>query len=293
MIDLTAEEYERLGPRLQARFSREGAEIFQQERNREGDSAYELWKINRAGTAMSLLLKRPPAPTPPPESASRPRGRVALIMDDMGNSLEAIYDLCALNRAMTVAVLPYSPLARETANIARDNNLEVILHLPLESLNNEYDNTHTRGLIHTRMSPDDIVRTVEDSLEQVPHIKGVNTHMGSRITPDPALMKIILERIKGHELYFVDSRTTADSVAYDIARGMGIPSGFRHVFLDSEFEEQSIKRQLKLLFERAERNGRAIGICHPSPQTMKVLRENFHLLAEYNLEPVHASALVH
>lgn len=293
MIDLTIQEYQKLEPRLQDLFTREGAQIFRQEEEREGGERFDLWKISRTGQSLSLLLKRQQEPPPPPEKPrTGPRGRVALIMDDMGNSLEAIYDLCALNRPMTVAVLPHSPLARETASIARDNNLEVILHLPLESLNNDYDNTHTAGLIHSRMSREEIVRIVEDSLGRVPFIKGVNTHMGSKITADPRLMGIILENIKGRGLYFIDSRTTAESVAYDLARDMGIPSAFRHVFLDSEFEEESIKRQLRKLFQRARDHGQAVGICHPSPQTMKVLRENLHLLAEYDLEAVRTSALI-
>lgn len=291
MIDLTEEEYRRLEPKLQAGFSRKGADIFRQQRKREGEGRYELWKIQLGGDELSVLLNLPGEPAEPARPVQAAR-QVALIVDDMGNSLEAIYELCALNRALTVAVLPYSPLARETARIARDNNLEVILHLPLESLNNEYDNTHTPGLIHTGMSEEDITRQVEESLGQVPFIKGINTHMGSKVTADPNLMNIILNQIKRHDLYFVDSRTTAESVAFHVAQKLGIPSAYRQVFLDSEFEEESIKRQLRLLFERARKQGRAVGICHPSPQTLKVLRENLHLMAEYGLEPVYASALV-
>jgi len=191
-----------------------------------------------------------------------------------------------------VAVLPYSPLAQETASIARQNGLEVILHLPLESLNNVYDNNHTEGIILSGMSRKEIEAAVGDSLTQVPYISGVNSHMGSKITSQPAVIRTVLEQIQGKELYFVDSRTTARSVAYDVAQEMGIPSGYRHVFLDSEFDENFIRRQLLQLFRQAQKNGSAIAICHPSPETLKVLRENLYLATEYNLQTVFASEIV-
>ncbi len=105
-------------------------------------------------------------------------------------------------------------------------------------------------------------------------------------------MGVILGQIKGKDLFFVDSRTTADSVAYDIAQQMGIPSAFRHVFLDTKLDKEYIKSQLLQLFDKARQNGKAIGICHPSPETLEVLKKNLHLISEYDLETVFASEIV-
>ena len=162
----------------------------------------------------------------------------------------------------------------------------------MESLYNSYDNTHTEGIIHSGMTTEEIIRTVEESLGQFPYIDGVNTHMGSKITSDSKLIQIVLEQLKNRGLYFIDSRTTAESVAFDVAQRMEIPSAVRNVFLDSEIEEGFIRSQLIRLFRHAQQNGYAVGICHPSPETLKVLRENLHLVERYGLQTVFASEVV-
>jgi len=105
-------------------------------------------------------------------------------------------------------------------------------------------------------------------------------------------MRIILEQLQGKQLFFIDSRTTARSVAFDVAQEMKIPSGRRHVFLDSEINEDSIKRQLLALFQEAKEKSGAIGICHPSPETIKVLKENLSKSNEYEIYPVFVSEIV-
>jgi polysaccharide deacetylase 2 family uncharacterized protein YibQ len=106
------------------------------------------------------------------------------------------------------------------------------------------------------------------------------------------MMYIILQRLKERNLFFVDSRTTANTVAYDIARRLNIPAAERHVFLDVELDENYIKEKLIELFRLAQRNGMAVGICHPLPETLKVLKENFHRVDEYGIEPVFVSKVV-
>jgi polysaccharide deacetylase 2 family uncharacterized protein YibQ len=298
MLETTHEQYRNLESRLDREFSRISASATKKEREQTEDKIYYLWRIqDQSNQLLSLLfscrrnMEGPEKPLGPlsPQVAVH---KVAIIIDDMGNSLESIEEVCRLKRPITVAVLPYSPLSRETATIARRNNLEVILHLPLESLFNEYDNSHTPGIIHSSMTPENVIATLEESLSQVPYIDGVNTHMGSKITSDPEIIRLILTQLKGRGLYFIDSRTTAQSVAFDIAQRMGIPTAYRNVFLDSEINEAFIRDQLIRLFEYAKQNGRAIGICHPSPETLKVLKEYFPLVDRYGLQPVFASEIV-
>ncbi|HZX11618.1 MAG TPA: divergent polysaccharide deacetylase family protein, partial [Acidobacteriota bacterium] len=112
------------------------------------------------------------------------------------------------------------------------------------------------------------------------------------VTKDKMLMGIILESIKESHLYFIDSRTTPYSVAYDIAQKMKIPSAYRHIFLDSKTEPEYIKNQLIKLFKTAEKNGKAVGICHPFPETLQVLKENIHQADKYNVNLVFASQIV-
>ena len=99
---------------------------------------------------------------------------VFILIDDMGYSLKAINEVCSVNQPLTIAVLPFSSLAQETAQIAHKNNLEVLLHLPLESINNPGGNNDMEGIIHSRMSKEEILKTVDRDLAQVPFIKGVS-----------------------------------------------------------------------------------------------------------------------
>lgn len=235
--------------------------------------------------------KESAAKEPPAKARKRVRGQVALIVDDMGNSREALDLLVGLKEPLTVSILPYSSYAAEAARTARDNGLEVLLHLPLESLNNHDAAADTDGLILTTMSPAEIVAAFEAALARVPYADGVNNHMGSKFTADAALMRTLLTPIKDRGLLFIDSRTTADTVAFGEARKMGIPAAERDIFLDADVDRGRIPGRLVELFKLARSRGRAIGICHPYPETLEALRTGFRQFADYGLEVVPVSRL--
>jgi len=241
----------------------------------------------RAAPKTAAPAKEPPAAKRP----SAPVGKVALIVDDMGNSQTALEELLDLGEPVTIAILPYSPYALETARKAHEKGLEVLLHLPLESLNGNGSETGTEGLIRSGMGEAEIRSLLAEELDRIPYVRGVNNHMGSKVTADPEMMRAILEPIKERGLFFLDSRTSAKSVAYDVALGMGIPAASRQVFLDADGDAGLIKGRLLELFRLARRDGRAIGICHPSQETLRTLKENFGLLGSYGLEAVFASEM--
>lgn len=262
----------------------------------EDDFDFYLWELQeREGNQrVSLLFMCPGKIVTPPEEPKyvSSKNKVALIVDDMGYSLKDIRDIRDLGLNLTIAILPYSPWAKETAQIAQQNNLEVILHLPLESLNDHNANSLTKGLIHSRMSEKDILETLEADLAQIPFIRGVNNHMGSKITAERNIMSQVLARLKSGNLYFIDSITSGRSIAFKLAREMSVSSAYRHVFLDSEREETYIRRQLIQLLRLAQKQGMAVGICHPYDSTLKVLSDNLELFEQYNCETVFASQIV-
>lgn len=296
LVNLPLNTYLRLEYILEKKFQQTKASVQKKEEQVSEEKNYYLWQVDGPGNQRLTLLfscereGAKKAELPPPQKKTA--NKVALIIDDMGYSLHAINAVCSLKMPVTVAVLPYSPIAKETAQIAHQNNLDVILHLPLESLNNTADNSSTEGLIYSRMNKKDMLDTLEKDLAQVPYIKGVNNHMGSKVTGDRTLMGMILERLKEKNLFFVDSRTTPDSVAYSVAKELGLPSATRHVFLDGEVNEQYIKEKLLELFQLAQDKGEAVGIGHPTRETLKVLKENFHLVKRYGLEAVFVSEIV-
>ena len=294
-VELSLSDYANLETRLKQDLENASASIVKKVEQGDEKKTYFLWDIQRSEkeklTILFSCMKAPPGISEPPIIAE-PKNKVALIIDDMGYSLDAIYDILSLQEPITVAIIPFSPLGEQTAQIAYQNDLEILLHLPLESINNTEANNGIEGIISTDMSEQEIIALVEENLDQVPHISGVNNHMGSKVTPDASVMHTILQRLKQRDLFFIDSRTTAKSVAYDVALQLGIPTAQRHVFLDNDLDENTIREKLMELFTLAQDRGEAVGICHPLPETIKVLKESFHLAKEYGVKPVFISEIV-
>jgi hypothetical protein len=167
-----------------------------------------------------------------------------------------------------------------------------MLHLPGESLNYQEGIDDSNGMIRSGMSEEEIRAIVEDDLSKLPYVKGVNNHMGSKITQDAAVMRPILELLKGKNLYFLDSRTTSDSIAYDLARKMGLRSAYRNIFLDSPIGAGFTKQKIIDLCRLAQKTGKAISIGHPFPETLEALKENIRLLEKYKVRPVFVSQIV-
>lgn len=297
-VEIPAELYASVEPALEKALKDGAMRVLDKKRTSGEEKTEILWAVRRApkeDAGISFILPaEPPAivaeKEPPVKKAFR--GQVALIMDDMGNSLETLDELIALGRPVTVSVLPYSTHAADTARIAHENGLEVLLHLPLESLNNHEAMANTEGMILAGMTEPDIVRSFESSYARVPFATGTNNHMGSRFTTERDLMRAILRPLKMKGLFFVDSRTTSKTVAYDEARKMGIPAAERDVFLDADEDRGRIRGRLIELFQKARKKGRAVGICHPFPETLAVLKSSFRLVDAYGLEAVPVSRLV-
>ena len=297
-VEIPSELYASVEPSLEKALKAESVRIVGKKRTKGTERTEVLWSLRRAPkqeAGISFVLPaEPPAVVAGagPAAKKAPGGQVALIMDDMGNSMETLQALIDLGRPVTVSVLPYSVHAAETARVARANGLEVLLHLPLESVNNHEAMANTEGMIVATMTEPAIVAAFEASYDRVPFVSGTNNHMGSRFTAEPDLMRAILRPIKERGLFFVDSRTTARTVALDEARKMGVLSASRDVFLDADEDRGRIRGRLIELFQKARKKGRAVGICHPFPETLAVLKSTFALLDSYNLEAVPVSKLV-
>ena len=115
--------------------------------------------------------------------------------------------------------------------------------------------------------------------------------MGSKVTIDRDMMRIILPPFHDRGLYFLDSLTSGRSVAYDEALRLGMPAARRDVFLDADGDGALAGERLRELFQAARRRGRAIGICHPFPATLAALKSDFPLVSVYGLEAVPVSRL--
>jgi uncharacterized protein len=195
--------------------------------------------------------------------------RLALLVDDLGNDDAALRRLAGMAWPLTGAVLPALPRSAWSARTLRDSGKEVLLHLPMEP--RDPGSRPGPGLVRTDMSAAEIVRVVETDLSDVPGAVGVNNHMGSKATANVRVMDTVLGVLRRRGLFFVDSRTTAATVAEQEARRLGVPAASRAVFLDDVLEPSAVEKQLEEAAERARRDGSAIAIGHPHPVTLGVL----------------------
>ncbi len=293
-VGLTQDAYDKIRPEIEAELRPTGVSILIEEKEEE-DRIIHSWLLQ--GTEKERLSIIFSCPRPQPEESEEappppPGDTVAIIIDDMGNSLDVLQEIIDLNTPLTISVLPFSPYAEETARIAHENGLEVMLHLPGESLNNQEDYAGTAGMIRTGMKENEIRAQVEESLGMVPYVRGVNNHMGSKITQEEAVMRPILDVLKERNLFFIDSRTSGQSIAYDLARQMGMRASYRNIFLDSTVGVDFSRKKMTDLFRLSQKTGSAIAIAHPFPETLQALKENIHLLKEYNIRPVFASRII-
>jgi hypothetical protein len=143
------------------------------------------------------------------------------------------------------------------------------------------------------MTDTELVAALRENLDSLPHIKGVNNHMGSRFCENAKKLRLVMRELKKRGLFFVDSRTTSRTQAYRVAQEEKVPSAERNVFLDNIQRTQAVRRQLKKLVQLAKLKGQAIGIAHPHEVTLKVLREDIAKLSSNGVELVPVSQLVH
>jgi len=221
------------------------------------------------------------SPSIPPDPAAVPgvqppairRGVLVLVIDDAGNNLQNLDPFLQFPGPITIAVLPGLNNSAETARRIRAAEKELFLHQPMEPLNGQ-DSGPTS--IKTGMSPAEIRDIFVKNLNEIGPVTGFNNHEGSRATSDPSIMRALLEISRASGLCFLDSRTTAETTAPQIAKELGISIAERDIFLDNEQDRESILAALEAGCKRAEQNGMAVLIGHVwTPHLAAILTEMY------------------
>lgn len=230
-----------------------------------------------------------PVTNAPTGKSSGPR--LAIILDDLGSDRAAADAIFALPYPLTISVLPNHEHSVEIAAEAKRRGFQVLLHLPMQSVANEHPEAQE---LHPGMQAADVSALVEKFLQNVPGVAGVNNHQGSQATSDPQLMSELMPVLRDRHLFYIDSRTTAATVAFDTAQELGVRSSFRNVpFLDDVPEVAAVRKQLQLAIRGAREKGEAIAIGHPHPATLQALREVLPQARAQGVQLVFASDLVH
>lgn len=234
--------------------------------------------------SINAFANEPDLSTQPPSNA-----RLAIIIDDLGNSLTSGLQAIALPGNVTFAVMPHRKYSKQLAERAGRLGKSVMLHAPMSTLNGRELGP---GALDAEMNEAEFKTRLRFAVLSTPYIQGLNNHMGSALTTNPQAMDWVMEVAKEQQLFFIDSRTNANSVAYQRAQKAGIASATRDIFLDHQQDIDHIHLQFKKALAIAKRYGSAIVIGHPHPQTLFYLEHALPQLPLNNISLLSMPALL-
>ncbi len=195
------------------------------------------------------------------------RPLIAVVVDDLGYSVEMAEQFSGMPMFLTWAIIPYQKHSRDTAEMALSKGIPFMLHLPMEA----HEKDGNRSLVRVGMNEEAIRLAVRNALWSMPGVEGVNNHRGSRATENRSVMEAALKEVAAEGLFFIDSRTSADSVAYPTAVEMGVPATLNRSFLDNVDTEDFMWSQFEKALAIAAKRGGAVVICHGRPGTLRFL----------------------
>lgn len=215
--------------------------------------------------------------------------QIAIIIDDLGYNLTHGIATARLPGALTLAVLPQSPNGIAIAELGHQQGKLIMVHTPMSNLQKLPLDT---GGLTEHMSQQEFSDTLYRNLDSIPHTQGLNNHMGSYLTQLEQPMQWLMETLARENLFFVDSRTSPESIAWETAQNYQVPSRKRDVFLDNQRTHQAIGEQFDQLLRIAKRRGNAIAIGHPYPETIEFLADVIPSLPQLGVELVPVNRLI-
>ena len=238
-------------------------------------------------------LKEKPAKEEGVEITQIPmRGVIGIIIDDFGYRNDHISNgFLEIPAKLTYAIIPGHDHSQSFSKKAYDAGYEIIVHLPMENIGKTYG--EEEYVLMSYFQDDEIKNRIHKAFDHLPESIGLNNHQGSRGTADSRVMTHVANVIKEKKKFFIDSRTTSNSLAESTMRKYGVPTNKRDIFLDNELDEEKIKAQLMKLADVSERKGIAIGIGHVKPQTLNVLAREIPVLQEKGFRFEFVSRLVY
>lgn len=222
----------------------------------------------------------------PPNTAQQ-SPRIAIVIDDLGNS-RFQQNFAALPGKLTLALLPNTPYTTRIAQAAQEAGKEVIIHMPMQPDKNIDAGL---GMLRSDDNKAEFIMLMEHAFMQLPQAVGMNNHMGSQLTALVEPMQWVMEQLALRNFYFLDSRTTAETQAEQVAREVGLPVARRHVFLDNDPQTAAIAARWNDLLAHAEKHGEAIAIAHPHRTTYAFLLAKLPELGANGFQLVFASTL--
>ena len=217
--------------------------------------------------------------------------QVAIIIDDIGYDLKPVKELLKIKADLTFAILPLCPHTREAAEMFHQAHRETLLHLPMEPVSYPREKPG-QGALFTDMNDEELKFQLEKDIASVPYISGVNNHMGSKFMMDEKKLTLIFNKLKTNKLFFIDSRTSADSKAFVTAKNVGLPIAARKIFLDNSRDYNEIYNNVINIAPKDGDVSPVIIIGHPYPETIRAISDAMKVLREKGVSIVPVSQIV-
>ena len=220
------------------------------------------------------------------------KGMIGIVIDDFGYRNDEISEgFLDLDANLTYAIIPGHRYSTSFGEKAVNAGYEVIVHMPMENTGKTYGEEDF--VLMTKMDNETIIRRLNNALKEIPTAIGMNNHQGSKASADQSVMSNVAKVMKENGLFFLDSRTTVETIGETTMEVFGVPTARRNIFLDNEDDEEKIERQLMKLVKRSEELGAAIGIGHVKPKTLNVLSDQIPKLMKKGYEFEFVSKMLH
>jgi len=248
------------------------------------DRMVEVEKKKEGKDSSDVILPKKPTPIL--------KGIIGIVIDDFGYRNDEISDgFLELDARLTYAIIPGHRYSTSFGEKAVESGYEVIVHMPMENTGKTYG--EEEFVLMTTMDNETIERRLNNALKEIPTAIGMNNHQGSKASADQNVMSNIAKVMKERGLFFLDSRTTIETIGETTMEIFGVPTARRNIFLDNEDDEEKIEKQLMKLVKRSEEVGSAIGIGHVKPKTLNVLSDQIPKLKKKGYKFEFVSKMLH
>lgn len=201
---------------------------------------------------------------------------LSLIIDDLGNDPERDRRVLALPGPVALAILPDTPHATLLARAGHQAGRTIMVHMPMAPAGGDF-------AWQPDQPPFVWLERLEAALRAVPHAHGLNNHTGSLMTANETAMTTLMPELQRRHLFFVDSRTTSQTVAAASAQRIGLASLSRDLFLDHDSRPEAVAAAFQRGLDIARRQGSVVMIGHPHASTLAVLERELPKLAEQGI----------
>ncbi len=247
-----------------------------------------LWMLG-GSTGLGLFSKSAAKASIRKKTFTNPR--ISLIIDDFGYNFSQAKRFLALKAPITFSMLPGLEHSKDLSGYIHEKGHEIMLHQPMEPYNSNLD--PGPGALYVGYGLEQTTDIIEKNIINIPFAVGINNHMGSKYTSCDTEMNFVIKTIKNNGLFFIDSLTSYDSVAYKTAKKFQVDAACRNIFLDNNPDKKAILAQLTKLKYRAERFGRAIAIGHPFSVTARAIDQFLKKLNHTTISLVPVSNILH